>query len=212
MINDYYPFINKPLPYAYDALEPFIDAKTLEVHHSKLLQNYVNNLNNLLRDKPYLQQLSLEELIQNSSLIPGNLAVQIRNNAGGVYNHRLYFDSLSENILIPPSDALKAEIEIYFGDYINFLSKLRDAALSVFGSGYVWLVYDEGKLRIVTTPNQNCPVEQYMYPLLNIDVWEHSYFIKYYNDRKSYIDALLNIINWSVVSERYSYIKNLTLV
>ena len=196
MENNHYPFVNTPLPYSYNALEPFIDEKTMELHHDKHLQTYINNLNVALKDQPQLQKLSLEQLIRKSSCLPQPLQTTIRNNAGGVYNHRFFFAGLSNQGTKQPSGALAREIQRQFGGFDAFETAMKQAALSVFGSGYAWLVQQSGKLVIITTPNQNCPIEQGKVPILAIDVWEHAYYLKHYNGRADYIQDWFQIINW----------------
>ncbi len=203
MENEYYPFVNLPLPYGYDALEPYIDEKTMMLHHDKHLQTYINNLNDVLKNNPGLQKLSLKELIRSSSCLPQNIKNTVRNNAGGVYNHRLYFDLLKNPSEKRPSGMLAAAIDRDFGSYGMFAEEFKKAALSVFGSGYAWLVYACGKLKIVTTPNQDSPVCHHLCPILTIDVWEHAYYLKHYNVRTDYIVDWFNIINWDKAEKNY---------
>lgn len=196
MENEYYPYINLPLHYPYNAMEPFIDEKTMMLHHDRHLQTYINNLNDILKDHPRLQQMSLEQMIRNSSRLPKDIQNGIRNNAGGVYNHRFFFDLLKNPAEEAPQGNLLPAIDRSFGSYEEFRNEFKKAALSVFGSGYAWLVYDHGKLRIITTPNQNSPIEQGLCPILAIDVWEHAYYLKHYNVRSDYIDDWFRVINW----------------
>ncbi|PWM44215.1 MAG: superoxide dismutase [Clostridiales bacterium] len=202
MINQYYPFVNEPLPYAYNALEPYIDEKTMYLHHDKHLQTYINNLNTILKGYPQLQRCSLEQLIVNLPNLPKDLQAPIRNNSGGVYNHLLYFNQMSPQ-KTTVSDTMAESINKNFGSFEDFKGLLKKTALSVFGSGYAWLVYDNGKLKIVTTPNQNTPLEQNLCPLIALDVWEHAYYLKHYNLRADYIDDWFNVINWDEVNQRY---------
>jgi len=201
--NDHYPFINLPLHYPYDALEPFIDVKTMELHHERHLQTYINNLNEVLKTRPQLQKLSLTQLIRSAPRLPRELQTAIRNNAGGVYNHRFFFDGLENSSARQPSGSLAAAIDSRFGSYDNFRELFKTAALSVFGSGYAWLTADRGRLSIVTSPNQNSPIEQGLCPILAIDVWEHSYYLKHYNVRADYISDWLNVINWEMAEKNY---------
>lgn len=217
MENNYYPFINLPLPYAYDAMEPFIDEKTMMLHHDRHLQTYIDNLNNALKTSPELQKLSLEQLIRNASRLPEPLQTSIRNNAGGVYNHRFFFNSLKPaespgSAAVPeaaeasdPSheNQPSGELAHRLGSFDNFKSVFKKAALSVFGSGYAWLVTDGGRLRIVTTANQNTPLEQDLCPVLSIDVWEHAYYLKHYNLRADYIDDWFSVIDWEQAEKNY---------
>ena len=200
--NNTYPFVNLPLPYAYDALEPFIDEKTMRLHHDKHLQTYIDNLNAALEKEPRINRLPLKQLIAYADKLPQPLQNTIRNNAGGVYNHRFYFEQLTNPSDSIPTGALLREINKTFGTVEKFKSDLKAAALSVFGSGYAWLVVDGRDLKIVTTPNQDVPLNYC--PILNIDVWEHAYYLKHYNVRADYINDLLQIINWNVVEQRYN--------
>ncbi len=199
--NNMYPFVNLPLPYAYDALEPYIDEKTMRLHHDKHLQTYVDNLNAAIEQDPRLKQLPLKQLIAYADKLPQPLQNAIRNNAGGVYNHRFYFDQLTNPSIVRPDGKLMQDINQTFGGFDKLKSELKTAALSVFGSGYAWLVVADKKLKIVTTPNQNTPLPEC--PILNIDVWEHAYYLKHYNVRADYINDLFDIINWDKAEERY---------
>lgn len=203
MENEHYPFVNLPLPYDYNALEPFIDEKTMQLHHDKHLQTYINNLNNTLKEHPQLQKFSLEQLIRNSSRLPQKLQSEVRNNAGGVYNHRFFFNGLQNPTQTEPSGKLADAINRRFGSFGAFRDEFKKAALSVFGSGYAWLALDRGKLRIITTANQNSPIEQNLCPVMAIDVWEHAYYLKHYNVRTDYIDDWLQIINWEKAEQNY---------
>lgn len=203
MENEHYPFVNLPLPYSYNALEPFIDEKTMQLHHDKHLQTYINNLNNTLKEYPRLQNLSLEQLIRNSSRLPPKLQSEIINNAGGVYNHRFFFDGLKNPSKTEPSGKLADTINCRFGSFGSFRDEFKKAALSVFGSGYAWLVIDRGNLHIITTANQNSPIEQNLCPVMSIDVWEHAYYLKHYNVRADYIDDWLYVINWDKAEQNY---------
>lgn len=203
MKNNYYPFVNLPLPYDYDAMEPYIDRETMYLHHDKHLQTYIDNLNDILKNRPDLQKFSLEQLIRNIPYLPHPWQEGIRNNAGGVYNHRMFFDSLK-----PPTensekntDALSTpflkELEKAFGSVENFKDYFRQAALSVFGSGYAWLVSHPDGLKIITTKNQDCPLEYGMIPLVILDVWEHAYYLKHHNLRGDYIEDWFRVVNWN---------------
>lgn len=203
MENEYYPYENLPLMYGYSDLEPYIDEKTMRLHHDKHLQTYIDKLNEALRGNPRLQRHSLEQLIRNAPRLPRNIQDEIRNNAGGVYNHRFYFDLLENPAAGSPSGKLEKEIDRYFGSYNRFKDEFKEAALSVFGSGYAWLVSDRGKLKIVTTPNQNNPIEEGLCPILNLDVWEHAYYLKHYNERAKYIEDWFNIVNWDQAEHNY---------
>lgn len=199
-----YPFVNQPLPYNYDALEPYIDTKTMMLHHDRHLQTYIDNLNATLRPYPYLHQLTLEQLIMHTTSLPHEIQTAVRNNAGGVYNHRFYFSSLQPAAEQQPQGMLAEAINKSFGNLDSFLAAWKAAALSVFGSGYVWLVCINGDLRIITTPNQNSPLEAGLQPILNLDVWEHAYYLKHFNVRADYIADWTALINWSAVESRYA--------
>jgi len=203
MENQYYPFVNTPLPYDYSALEPFIDEQTMHLHHDRHLQTYINNLNDILSNNQHLQRLSLEQLIINSNKLPRILQNPVRDNAGGVYNHRFFFSGLTNLSEKLPYGKLAIAIDKKFTDFNNFKKEFKREALSVFGSGYAWLVLYNNKLKIVITPNQNTPIEQGMCPILTIDVWEHAYYLKHYNVRADYIDDWFSIINWTKAEENY---------
>lgn len=203
MENQYYPFINEPLPYEYAALEPWIDTKTMELHHDRHLQAYINGLNQILEENPQLQKLSLRQLVMQAGLLPQWLQRPVRNQAGGVYNHRFFFEGMGpcrqEN---EPSKQMLAHIVRDFGSFDFFRKKFQEAALSVFGSGYVWLVRIRGRMRIITTANQNTPLTVGVQPLLCLDVWEHAYYLKHYNLRGDYVEDWYNVVNWEKVERR----------
>jgi len=201
---EHYPFMNTPLPYADNALEPYIDEQTMILHHDRHLQTYIDNLNTVLQDHPRLQSLSLEQLIARSDRMPANVGTPVSRNAGGVYNHRFYFDSLTPEIGLQPEGALAEAIDRSFGGYGAFREKFTAAAKSVFGSGYAWLVRDPyGGLKIITTANQETPLPPFHCPILAIDVWEHAYYLKHYNKRADYIDDWWNLVNWKNAEKRY---------
>lgn len=196
-MNEHYPFVNPPLPYAYNALEPFIDTKTMHLHHDRHLQTYVDNLNNALENYPALQSWSLEQLITNTNEIPAEIQTAVRNNGGGVYNHIFYFNGLTPYGTNTSAGALYRAIVNDFGSTDQFFNEFRNQALSVFGSGYAWLVVNsDGRLQIVTSPNQDTPLAQGFCPVLTIDVWEHAYYLKHYNERVNYINDWFQVINW----------------
>ena len=201
MENNDYPFINTPLPYSYGALEPYIDKKTMEIHHDRLLQNYVNNLNRTLKENPWLQSYSLQELLYNVNAFPAQQSEEIRKNAGGVFNHRFYFNGMNPKKNTRPEGMMKKKIDNTFGTLDNFKKMFKDAALSVFGSGYAWLVKSGSRLFIITTRNQDTPIELGMCPILAIDVWEHAYFLKHYNERAAYIDNWFQVADWEKAGE-----------
>lgn len=203
MENNFYPFVNYPLPYDYNALEPYIDEKTMYLHHDRHLKTYINNLNGVLEKCNHLQKLSLEYLIKIANGLPRQIQTAVRNNAGGVYNHRFFFEGLKNSAHSEPNGRLAEAISKTFGIYENFKSEFKKAALSVFGSGYAWLVCDKCGLRIMTTPNQNSPIEKGLCPIIVVDVWEHAYYLKHYNVRAEYIDDWFNIINWDKAEENF---------
>jgi len=191
-----------PLPYSYDALEPYIDAMTMEIHWGKHHGAYVNNLNNAIANTE-MENLSLEELLTNVSKYP----VAVRNNGGGHYNHTMFWQIMTKNGGGEPKGELKSAIEKTFGSFDNFKAKLSEAAMTRFGSGWAWLVFNQGNLLIGSTPNQDNPLmdvsELKGYPILGIDVWEHAYYLKYQNRRNEYVANWFNVINWDAVTERY---------
>ncbi len=191
-----------PLPYSYDALEPYIDAMTMEIHWGKHHGAYVNNLNNAIANTE-MENLSLEELLTNVSKYP----VAVRNNGGGHYNHTMFWQIMTKNGGGEPKGELKSAIEKTFGSFDNFKAKLSEAAMTRFGSGWAWLVYNQGNLLIGSTPNQDNPLMDISdlkgFPILGIDVWEHAYYLKYQNRRNEYVANWFNVINWDAVTERY---------
>ena len=203
-MSEHYPFENLPLPYAYNALEPYIDEKTMHLHHDKHLQKYTDTLNSLLKDSPFLQTMALPQLLCTTSRLRPQIGIPIARNAGGVYNHRLYFNNLSPEPNQTPSRELSLGIDKAFGSFEAFRVKFESAAQSVFGSGYATLVCgSHGDLSIVTTANQETPFPLGKVPLLTIDVWEHAYYLKHYNKRDDYIKDFWTVINWNWVSEQY---------
>ena len=175
----------------------------MHLHHDKHLQTYIDNLNALLKNYPNLQKLSLQQLIQTANTLPTDIQQPLRNNAGGVFNHRFYFDLLANPSEDVPTGPLAAKIIQTFGSFELFKAAFTKAALSVFGSGYAWLVLDNNRLSIITTANQNTPFELCMYPILTIDVWEHAYYLKHYNLRKNYIENWFKVVNWTQAKKNY---------
>jgi len=203
-MNEHYPFINPPLPYAYDALEPFIDTKTMHLHHDRHLQTYVDNLNATLEDYPELHSWSLEELIYNVNKLPEEIQESIIHNGGGVYNHIFYFNGMSNSETRSQAGMLYPAIIKDFGSVEQFYNEFISKALSVFGSGYAWLVVDsDGDLIIVTSANQDTPIPLELCPVLAIDVWEHAYYLKHYNKRVDYINDWFNVVDWQRAGELY---------
>jgi superoxide dismutase, Fe-Mn family len=200
-----------PLPYAPTALEPHIDAKTMEIHHGKHHQAYITNANNFLKDHPDLEKLSVEDLIKDLSKVPEAIRGGVRNNAGGHANHSLFWQIMGPGAGGAPSGALGDAINAKWGSFDNFKAEFKKAAVGRFGSGWAWLVATGGgEIDIISTPNQDSPLmSDYggKTPLLGIDVWEHAYYLNYQNRRPDYIDAWWNVVNWSKVSERYAAAK-----
>ncbi len=189
------------LPYAYDALEPFIDARTMEIHHSKHHQGYVNNLNAALKDHPQLERLNVEQLIRNLQEIPENIRAAVRNHGGGHANHSFFWPTLKKGVA--PSGPVLDAVKQRFGSFDGFRELFTQAATKVFGSGWAWLILSNGRLEIATTANQDNPRSQGNLPVLGLDVWEHAYYLLYQNRRPDYIAAFFNVINWEKVNEHY---------
>ena len=196
------PFILPKLPYAVDALEPYIDAQTLEIHHGKHHATYVNNLNVALEGHEALQQKPIAEILANLQEVPENISTAVQNNGGGHYCHSLFWESMKPNGGGEPTADIKREIEKYFSTFDNFQSELSKAAISRFGSGYGWLVEHNGKLEVLSTANQNTPLAAGKNPLLIIDVWEHAYYLKYQNRRPEFVTNWWHTVDWDIVNER----------
>lgn len=176
----------------------------MHLHHDRHLQAYVDNLNATLKNCPSLQGMSLEQLIKTAYRLPEALCTPITNNAGGVFNHRFYFEGMAPPANQQPHGNLAAAIDRTFRNFSSFKERFKAAALSVFGSGYAWLVCDKRfNLCIVTTANQDTTLTCRLFPILNIDVWEHAYYLKHFNERAKYVDDWFNVVNWSVAEERY---------
>lgn len=198
------PFTLPPLPYPNDALEPSIDAKTMEIHHDKHHAGYVNNLNAALEKAPELQNKSLDDLIKNLNAVPESVRTAVRNNAGGHWNHSLFWQVMSPNGGGAPSGKLAEAINKSFGDFEKFKEQFNAAGGARFGSGWAWLINDGGKLSIVSTPNQDNPLmDGKPAPILGLDVWEHAYYLKYQNRRPDYMKAWWNVVNWTEVAKRF---------
>ena len=199
-----YPFRLFKLPYAFDALEPNIDALTMELHHDRHLKAYTDKLNAALKPFPELHCWSLERLLCNINSLPVKLRNDIRNNAGGVYNHIYYFSCMKPNGGESPGGSLAEKIDQCFGGWEHFKSKFKENALEVFGSGYLWLVTDRrGYLKILCSNNQDSPVSRGFCPIITLDLWEHAYYLKHYNDRSGYIDNWFNVLNTEFAEENY---------
>ena len=201
-------FTLPPLTYAYNALEPHIDARTMEIHHTKHHQAYINNVNNALKGKADLENKSVEELISNIIAIPEEIRNVVRNNAGGHYNHSLFWTVIGPNAGGQPQAGVGAAINQAFGSFDAFKEKFAQAATTRFGSGWAWLsVTKTGQLEISSTPNQDSPLAEGKTPILTIDVWEHAYYLHYQNRRPDYIAAFWNVVNWQEVEKRFNAVK-----
>jgi Fe-Mn family superoxide dismutase len=198
------PFKLPPLPYPFDALEPHIDAKTMEIHHDKHHATYVANLNKAVADAPDLGNKSIEDILKDLNAVPEKVRTAVRNQGGGHYNHTLFWQMMKKGDGGEPSGDVAKAVDKAFGSFSGFKEKFTDAATKVFGSGWAWLVMEGKDLKIQSTPNQDSPLSQGMTPLLGIDVWEHAYYLKYQNRRPEYIKAWLNVVNWDFVADRYS--------
>jgi Fe-Mn family superoxide dismutase len=197
-------FTLPPLPYAFDALEPHIDAQTMQIHHDKHHAAYVTNLNKAVASEASLAGKSVEDLVRNLASVPEGVRTAVRNHGGGHANHSLFWQSLKKNEGGKPEGELAKVLDKKFGSFSNFQQEFTKAATGVFGSGWAWLTLDPGKeLRIESTPNQDTPLSVGRTPLLGIDVWEHAYYLKYQNKRPDYVAAFYNVINWDFVGERY---------
>ena len=195
------------LPYAFDALEPHIDAKTMEIHHDKHHATYVAGLNAALEGKAEFEGKSVEEIIANLAAVPEAIRTAVRNNGGGHANHSLFWESLSPNGGGQPTGELAKAIDEKFGSFDAFKEKFATAAKTRFGSGWAWLSLANGELEISSTPNQDSPLSEGKAPLLGLDVWEHAYYLNYQNRRPDYIAAFWNVVDWDKVAERYAAAK-----
>jgi Fe-Mn family superoxide dismutase len=196
------------LPYGYDALEPHIDARTMEIHHTKHHQGYVNNLNAALEKHPELDKKSVEDLLKDLNSIPEDIRTAVRNNGGGHANHSMFWPIMSPDGGGEPEGKLADAINSSFGSFSDFKDQFSKAAAGRFGSGWAWLCVDRGgKLTITSTPNQDNPVSDGLSPVLGLDVWEHAYYLKYQNRRPDYISAWWNVVNWKQVEKNYSAVK-----
>jgi Fe-Mn family superoxide dismutase len=202
MYSNHYPFAVQPLPYSENALEVAIDATTLRIHHDRHLKTYVDDLNAALAAHPEFHTWSLEQLITQNGNLPTEIQMAVWNNAGGVYNHNLQF-SLLDPAPCQPSAELNGVIIHAFGSLEGFKTAFKTTALSVFGSGYAWLVMDHNRPVIVKTANQDTPLPSGFKPLLLVDVWEHAYYLKYQNMRAAYLDSIWKVVSWKKVEELY---------
>lgn len=196
------------LPYSNDALEPHIDAQTMEIHHDRHHNTYVTNLNNALESAPELQSKSLEELIGDLDSVPESIRTAVRNNGGGHHNHSLFWTVIGPNGGGAPSGELAAAIDSELGGFDKFKEDFAKAATTRFGSGWAWLVVGkDGKLAVTSTPNQDSPIMEGHTPILGLDVWEHAYYLKFQNKRPDYIATFWNVVNWDEVAKRYAAAK-----
>lgn len=199
-----YPFQLPALKYAYNALEPYIDEATMRIHHDKHHQAYIDNLNKALEKYPELQDKTLEYLLSNLEKLPKEIKEQVRNNAGGHYNHTFFWEIIGPNKGGEAKGELKTTIDKTFGSFDKFKEEFKKEALGRFGSGWAWLIKDDkGNLKIVSTPNQDGPVELGVKPIIAIDVWEHAYYLKYQNKRAEYIDNWWNVVDWDKAEQLY---------
>jgi Fe-Mn family superoxide dismutase len=202
-------FQQEPLPYAFDALEPHIDARTMEIHYGKHHATYVKNLNDALADLPDLASLPIDSLLQQLDKVPEAKRTAVRNNGGGHANHTLFWQLMAKNGGGDPVGSVGTSIKAAFGSYDHFKALFSDAGLKRFGSGWAWLVAaKDGSLTIESTPNQDTPVMDKKKPILGLDVWEHAYYLKYQNRRADYITAFWSVVNWAKVEELYSAAKS----
>lgn len=195
------------LPYAYDALEPHIDKETMNIHHTKHHNTYVTKLNEAVAGKQDLESKSVEELVANLDAVPENIRSAVRNNGGGHANHSLFWKLLSPNGGGAPTGELAEAINSKFGSFDQFKEDFAAAAAGRFGSGWAWLVVNNGELEITSTPNQDSPLSEGKTPVLGLDVWEHAYYLNYQNRRPDYIKAFWNVVNWDEVARLYSEAK-----
>jgi Fe-Mn family superoxide dismutase len=198
------PFELPPLPYAYDALEPHIDELTMRIHHDKHHGTYVTNLNKALESAPGLQGKTIEELLADLDAVPESIRMAVRNNGGGHYNHTMFWEIMKPGGPAAPQGELAQALAAAFGSVDAFKEAVNSAGLARFGSGWAWLVLgQDGRLAVVSTPNQDTPLSAGQRPILGVDVWEHAYYLKYQNRRADYLQAWWNTVNWSEVAARY---------
>ncbi|EUJ33378.1 superoxide dismutase [Listeria floridensis FSL S10-1187] len=195
------------LPYTYDALEPNFDKETMEIHYTKHHNTYVTNLNNAVKDYPELAAKSVEDLVADLNSVPESIRTAVRNNGGGHANHSLFWTILSPTGGGEPTGALKDAIDSTFGGFDAFKEKFAAAATTRFGSGWAWLVVKDGKLEIISLPNQDSPLTEGYTPVLGLDVWEHAYYLKFQNRRPEYINTFWNVIDWNEANRRFEAAK-----
>jgi Fe-Mn family superoxide dismutase len=192
-----------PLPYAFDALEPHVDAKTMEIHHDKHHAAYVSKLNAALEGHEGLQKKKVEEILKDINSVPEGIRTAVRNNGGGHANHSLFWEIMGPGGGGQPTGTVAQAIQEAFGSFDSLKEKVNNAATNQFGSGWGWLVLADGKLDVVARPNQDSPLMEGKTPILGVDVWEHAYYLKYQNRRPDYLTAWWNTVNWSAVEQRY---------
>jgi Fe-Mn family superoxide dismutase len=202
-----YPFKLPELPYAFDALEPHIDARTMEIHHGKHHAAYTNKLNEALEKHPQLQSKSIDELLRGIDSIPEDIRNVVRNNGGGYANHALFWEIMGPNGGGDPTGALADAIKQKFGSFADFKTKVNTTGVGQFGSGWTWLAAGSNGIEVYGTPNQDTPLMKGHRPILGIDVWEHAYYLKYQNRRPDYLEAWWNVVNWDAVNRRFSESK-----
>jgi Fe-Mn family superoxide dismutase len=195
------------LPYAEDALEPYIDAQTMNIHHTKHHQTYITNLNAAIEKHPELAGKSLEDLLSDLSAAPEDIRMAVRNHGGGTWNHNLFWEIMGPKMGGSPSGELTKVLESAFGSFDAFKEEFTKAATTRFGSGWAWLVKKGDGLAVVSTANQDTPLSEGMTPILGLDVWEHAYYLKYQNRRPEYISNWWNVVNWEAVADRYNSLK-----
>jgi Fe-Mn family superoxide dismutase len=201
-------FTVPPLPYAFDALEPYIDKQTMEIHHDKHHGAYVTNLNKALESAPDLQNKTVEELLANNcAIVPENIRTAVRNNGGGHINHSMFWQIMAPKAGGNPSGNVAQAINSTFGSFDQFKEKMNAAGVGRFGSGWAWLVKSGGKVEIISTANQDSPVMEGKFPVMGVDVWEHAYYLKYQNRRPEYLGAWWNVVNWPEVEKRFNSAK-----
>ncbi len=203
-----YPFVLPPLGYEFDALAPFIDAETMELHHDKHHQTYVDKLNDALKDQPDLHKNTIEELLAKVDSLPDAVKSAVRNNGGGHANHSMFWEIMKKNENGKPSGALSDAIDRDFGSFEDFKTQFNDAGVKQFGSGWVFLISDGGKLQIKSMPNQDSPLMRNITPILGNDVWEHAYYVTYRNRRPEYLKQWWNVVNWEKVGERFDAVND----
>ncbi len=196
-------FTVPPLPYPFDALEPYIDARTMEIHHDKHHGAYVANLNAAVKDYPDLQAKSIEDILRNINQVPEAIRTAVRNNGGGHANHTMFWEIMKPGGAKSPSGALAQAINATFGSVDNLKEKINDAGLKRFGSGWAWLVKTPKGLEVISTANQDSPLMDGLFPIFGVDVWEHAYYLKYQNRRGDYLHAWWNVLNWDEVARRF---------